>query len=117
VVNTRQKGNRLEREASEQLQNQGYKTSRMPHTRYGENDILGQFDILASKPDAPFKLIQVKANQASKLAEFKKSCRKNIPFQHAEIEYWIKYDYQGWEKRRLNKEGTELKTFVDERKD
>lgn len=117
MVNTRRKGNRLEREAEKQLQEQGYDTSRMEHTRYGENDILGLFDIIASKPGAPFKLIQVKANQASKLEDFKEGCRQKVPFQHSEIEYWIKYDYQGWEKRRLNSEGTELKTFADERKD
>lgn len=115
MTNTRQKGNRIEREAEKQLQEQGYQTVRMPHTRYGDNDFWNLFDILAVKPDAPLKCVQVKSNQASKLQEFKSGCRQKIPLKRCEVEYWIKHDYQGWEKRRLLKEGTELKTFVDER--
>ena len=113
MVNTRQKGNRIERRTENLLNNKGFSTSRMPHTRYGDSDHFSLFDIIAMKPDAPIKLIQVKSNSPPNLTKFKKKCLEVAPLKHAEIEIWTHYDREGFKIRRLK--GDEWKILVDER--
>jgi Holliday junction resolvase len=117
MVNTRQKGNRLEREAEEILHEKGFNTARMPHTRYGDSDFFNMYDIIAMKPGAPLKMVQVKANQASGVTELKNQSINEAPFKHAEIELWQKFDYQGWKIRRLNPETENWELQRDDRKD
>lgn len=116
MVNSRAKGNRLEREAEEKLQEKGYQTARMPHTRYGDSDFYNMYDIIAMKPGEPFKLVQVKANQASGVNELKNDSLEAAPFKHAEVELWQKFDYEGWKIRRLNKETEDWELIEDQRK-
>lgn len=116
MVNTRQKGNRIERKAEQQLENQGYQISRMPHTRYGPSDFFNMYDIIAMKPGAPLKMIQVKANQPPTLTQFKEKALKTTPLEHVQIEIWTHHDRLGWKTRRLNRVNKEWETLVDERK-
>lgn len=104
VKNPRAKGNRIERKAEDRLHEQGYNTARMPHTRYGDSDFFNLFDIVAMKPGAPFKLVQVKSNSPPNLEEFKKEALEITPLKHAEIEVWVRYDREGWKVRKLNRE-------------
>jgi len=113
MVNTRQKGNRNERKCEALLKEKGFSTSRMPHTRYGPSDHFSLFDIIAMKPDAPIKMIQVKSNTPPNLAEFKEECLEVAPLKHAEIEIWTHFDREGFQIRRLKDD--EWQTLVDER--
>jgi len=108
MVNTRAKGNRIERKAVDRLKEQNYGCSRIPHTRYGDSDHYNLFDIIAAKPGAPFKCIQVKANRPPNLTEFKKQSKERIPSEHAQIEIWEWHDYSGWKIRRLKQENWEI---------
>jgi len=114
VKNPRAKGNRIERKAEEKLEKQGYNTSRMPHTRYGDNDHYNILDIIAAKPGAPFKCIQVKSNRPPNLTEFKEKVENKLPNEHAQTEIWTWHDYKGWKIRRLNRENKEWETIKDE---
>lgn len=114
MVNTRAKGNRIERKAEDVLNEQGFETARMPHTRYGDNDFFNLYDIIASKAGARFKMIQVKSNSPPNLTEFKQEALDITPFEHAEVEIWVWHDYSGWKIRRLNKENREWEIIKDE---
>jgi len=115
MVNTRQKGNRIERKAEDRLQNNGYRTARMPHTRYGDSDFYNLYDIIAVKPDAPLKMVQVKTNQFSKLEKYLQQSLETTPEKHCIIEYWVWHDYKGWEIRRLNREKKKWEKILDQR--
>jgi hypothetical protein len=47
VKNPKAKGQRIEREAEEWLQDRGFLTARQNNTRFGNNDYFNKFDILA----------------------------------------------------------------------
>ena len=114
VKNPRAKGNRRERQAEERLESKGYETARKQHNRYGASDFFKIYDIIAVKPGAPFKCVQVKSNSPPNLTEFKEDAAEITPEKHAEIEIWIFHDYKGWEIRRLNRADNEWQTVVDE---
>lgn len=114
MVNTRRKGNRTERKAENRLKQQGYRCSRMPHTRYGDNDHFQLYDIIAVKPGEPVKFIQVKTNKPPNLSEFKKKALEKTPLKHGEIEIWTWHDYKGWKIRELNRINKEWETTLDE---
>lgn len=89
MVNTRAKGNRIERKAVESLELQGYLVYRVrgSSNRFNQkNDIFGLFDLLCCKPNET-KLVQVKSSQKPNLkpfAEFK----QNYPQFNVEIWIW-----------------------------
>lgn len=114
MVNTRQKGNRIERKAVDALNEKGFKCARKQHTRYGNNDFYQLYDIIAVKTGAPFKCIQVKSNRPPNLTQFKKDAIEITPVEHAQIEIWTWYDYKGWKIRRLNSEKQEWEIIKDE---
>jgi len=114
MVNTRRKGNRIERKCEKQLQNHGLHTARMPHTRYGDNDHFQLYDIIAMKPEAAFKMVQVKSNSPPNLQNFKKKALEKTPLKHAQIEIWVHHDRTGWKIRRLNRVNKEWDVIIDE---
>jgi len=114
MVNPRAKGNRIERKAKNLLNDAGYRTARMQHTRYGDNDFFNLYDITAVQPGKPVKFIQVKSNQQPNLQEFKKETLETVGLE-AQVEIWTHYDRKGWEIRRLNRMNKEWETLVDER--
>jgi len=114
MVNPRAKGNRIERKAENLLNDAGYRTARMQHTRYGDNDFFNLYDIAAVQPDKPVKFIQVKSNQQPNLQEFKKETLETVGLE-AQVEIWTHYDRKGWKIRRLNRMNKEWETLVDER--
>lgn len=114
VDNPRAKGNRIERKAEDKLHNEGFSTARMPHTRYGDNDFFNLFDIIAVKPGAPFKCVQVKANSWPNLTQFKEDALEKMPRQNCQILLYRWTDYKGWTIRLLNREKEEWETILDE---
>jgi len=102
MVNTRRKGNRIERKAEKRLEKQGYETSRMPHTRYGDSDHFNLYDIIAVKPGEKVRMIQVKSNQKPNMSELKQESEDVAPFKkHVRVEAWVWHDYEGWEIHEL----------------
>ena len=114
MVNTRSKGNRIERKAKNRLENQGYQVSRMPHTRYGDNDHFQLYDIIALKPGEKVRLIQVKSNQKPNLSQLRKDSEELAPFKHATVEAWTWVDYEGWVIDRLTPAQSGWETVIDE---
>lgn len=115
MVNTRAKGNRIERKAEDRLEKQGYHCSRIPHTRYGDNDHFNLYDIIASKPGEKIKMIQVKANQKPNMTQLKQESEKVAAFKHAEVYAYIWHDYVGWEIHRLHPDPKGWEKVVDQR--
>lgn len=114
MVNTRKKGNRIERKAEDRLKEDNFVTSRMPHTRFGDSDHYNLYDIIAAKPGAPFKCIQVKANAFPNHQNFKEKSLETVPTKHCDVEMWKWVDYQGWHIKKLDTQKKEWKTVVDQ---
>lgn len=115
MVNTRKKGNRIERKAETRLKEKGFETSRMPHTRYGDSDHFNLYDIIALKPENPVRLIQVKTNSKPNMKQLKKDSKEIAPFKNVRVEAWTWYDYQGWVIDIFKPETDEWKTIEDQR--
>lgn len=106
------KGSRREREAVELYQQAGYATYRPATVQYGENDVFGLYDILAIRPEGPFRMCQVKSNRATGIRSW---CRHTSLWRsHGVVtEYLVPVDSQGWRLIRATDDGHE--TVVDER--
>ena len=88
MVNTRAKGNRIERKAVQSLELQGYLVYRVrgSSNRFNlSNDIFELFDILACKPNET-KLIQVKSSQKPNLKPYAEFKQKYPQF---DVEVWV----------------------------
>ncbi len=104
MVNSKRKGDRREREAKELLEEQGYRVSKSVHSRFGETDFLGLFDLIAAKI-SELKFIQVKCNKAQGKKELENEIRDSLPAPKTDwihYELWIRYDYSGWRKLRYS---------------
>jgi len=115
VVNTRAKGNCIERKAEDKLEEQGFECSRMPHTRYGDSDHFNLYDLIAVKPGEKIRLIQVKSNQKPNLTVLREKSEELAPFQHATVESWTWFDYEGWVIDVLTPAQDGWETVLDER--
>lgn len=115
MVNTRAKGNRIERKAETRLKKKGFSISRMPHTRYGDSDHYNLYDIIAVKPGEKVRMIQVKSNQKPNLSTLREESKKIAPLKHARVEAWTWYDYKGWVIDELTPAQSGWETVLDER--
>ena len=103
-INTYKKGKRRELEAQKLLEKDGYLTMRQNHTRYGQNDFFGLFDIVSLKRDgSEIRLIQVKSN----ISDFY-SARKDIldwmslnEISNIDCEVWLREDRCPWRKETI----------------
>ena len=95
-MNTRAKGNRIERKAVEALESLGFLVYRVrgSSNRFNQNnDIFGMFDLLAVKPNETM-LVQVKSSQKPSLkpfAEFK------VKYPQFNVEIWVWKNRKGFE--------------------
>lgn len=112
-MSTRDKGDRREREAKKLLQQQGYTVHKKVNNSYDSGDIYGLFDLVAVKPDEKVKFIQVKSNgTGGALTETMSESADILPLEHADVEFWLCYDREGWRVLRMRDEWMEL---IDER--
>jgi Holliday junction resolvase-like predicted endonuclease len=84
MVNTHNKGNRVEKLAIDKLKAEGWLCDRKNWNRYASKDFYGLFDILAVK-EGDVRLIQVKSNAS----DFYKA-RKDISLWRIRNGIWIK---------------------------
>jgi len=114
-VNRRSKGDRHEREAADILSDLGYRTHKKVHTRYDPGDMFELYDLIAVRTDRRPVFIQVKTNGTDgKLSETLRRSRETLPVGHCDVEYWIRYDREGWRVLR-SKSGNDWDEIVDER--
>ena len=114
MVNTREKGQRIERKAKKSLEKNNYKVHKAyMGGKYRKNrDIFNLFDLIAVREDK-IKFIQVKANRASGQGEIKEQS-DFIP-EWVDIELWVWHDNEGWRIKRLSREDDKWETILDER--
>ena len=96
MVHKRNKGNRIERLAVKELEDDGWKVYRVKgSTKFNKNvDIFGLFDILAIKKvinNTLYKFIQVKSNKKPTLEPFKAFVNE-YQDDYNLFEIWVKKD-------------------------
>lgn len=90
------KGARRERQAVEIYEAAGYTAYSPENSQYGENDILGRFDLVAVKPDHPVEFVQVKSNGARGIEAMKVDLQTWFPLAAANCRYAVAHDREGW---------------------
>jgi hypothetical protein len=84
------------------------------NTRYDSGDIFELFDLIAVREDRKPVFIQVKTNGTEgELGNTLREGRDLLPIEHVDLEYWIKYDYDGWRVLRSSN-GNDWDEVVDE---
>ena len=116
MVDTREKGQRIERKAKKSLEKNNYKVHKAyMGGKYRKNrDIFNLFDLIAVKEDR-IKFIQVKANQARGQKEIKEQSDFIPQADFIDIELWVWMDRVGWRIKRLSREDDKWETILDER--
>jgi len=61
-MNTRAKGNRIQRKARSYYEKIGYTVETVKHTKYNKNDFFGLWDLMCVRKE-DIRFVQVKANQ------------------------------------------------------
>ena len=90
------KGTRREREACDLFEQAGYETYRPATVQYGENDIFGQFDLIAMAPPRETWWVQVKANGARGIEAWAERVCEYFDFRAGQPAYLVPYDREGW---------------------
>ena len=107
MVNKTQKGNRREREARKQLEEQGYLVEKKNTSRWESNDLWETFDCIAIKPDgSEIRLIQVKSN-ISDFYNARTHVRQFMidnDISNIKCEVWLKENHKPWKKETIKKE-------------
>lgn len=112
------KGSRRERQAVELYQQAGMGTYRPATVQFGENDMMGLFDLLAFSPShSSVHAVQVKSNRAVGIRAWGRHTRlfRRLGFRTF---YLVPYDSQGWRLIECETKlggGTVSKDRVDER--
>lgn len=107
------KGSRRERQAVELYQNAGMGTYRPATVQYGENDLMGLFDVLAFSPaHKSVHAVQVKSNGARGITSWQRhtSLFRALGFRTF---YLVPYDNTGW--RLIEVTDENRRDVVDER--
>lgn len=95
-MSSRKKGQRGERYNRKILEQAGYFVESPNHSRYGNKDFFNLFDLMAVRPDKKVLFTQVKSNGASGIVNFAEEVREHFPLDHVRVEYWVRYDREGW---------------------
>lgn len=117
-MNSKQKGDKREREAKELLTNAGWTIESPNSTPYPQAygvDFFGLFDFMGFK-DQTLLLGQVKSNSPRGITSFSDECTQmNIPLDEEwiRVEFWTCYDREGWRIDSIQTDG--YTTLVDER--
>lgn len=115
---SRSKGAKAEREYESAYQQAGFKTERSVGQRWGRTDWFGLFDVMCVHPDHPVRFAQVKSNQAAGIHDCFETAERLLPDAHADVEYAVRHDREGWRLMRPYYDGDRLtyRTVLDERK-
>lgn len=119
MTNLGKKGTRLERQALEELEKDGWRVHRTvrnpifsPQKGFvgsHNNDVFGAFDLVAAKRDAPLAFIQVTVGDAVGARQAKvETVADSFPDEHCRVEVW------GWVggAKRLNKNFTRERRYI-----
>lgn len=110
------KGDRHERQAKNLLKRLGFNVHKKLDTQYDSSDMFGLFDLIALKPGEKPLFIQVKTNgTGGELGNTLQKARELTDLSHVTLEYWIKYDYEGWRVLR-SENGNDWDEIFDGRK-
>ena len=113
MSNTREKGNRRERQAAEIYESAGYEVERSYDQRFGRTDFFGHFDLMAVRRDG-LRFVQVKSNEVQGIADVNRWARQWAP-PGALFDFLVCYDREGWRLIRCWPDGDTHSTAVDER--
>lgn len=116
-MSSKKKGDYSENKAKEYLEEAGWHVETPNSTPYPQPygvDFFGLFDFMAFKDGEKPLFGQVKTNRPRGIRGFPEKCKKfEVPFEHVEVEYWTRYEGDGWRVDEVTEEGTE--TVLDER--
>lgn len=117
-MGSRQKGAKAEREYEDAYQSAGFKTERSVGQRWGRTDWFGLFDVMCVRPDRPIRFAQIKSNEAAGIRKCFEAVDRLLPADHADVEYAVRHDREGWRLMRPHADGDRLtyRTVLDERK-
>lgn len=90
------KGTRRERQCVQIYEDAGFRAYSPSNVQYGENDILGLFDVVAVRPDRAPYFVQVKSNRASGINAWRVECLDVMPYRHSHCCYAVPHDGEGW---------------------
>ena len=109
------KGKDNEREARlDILEEVGWETTAVKHTKFGETDFFGLFDLIAFKEGNKPLFAQVRTNRPREITSFHEQCAdKQVPFDYVDVEMWTRYDREGWRIDKITPDGAT--TILDER--
>lgn len=94
---SRDKGNRAERDAEAIYEDCGYRVFRPQESKFGETDIYGAFDILATPPagsNLPVRFVQVKSNRAEGIETWREDAMEYATASTT-VEMLIRHDGHG----------------------
>lgn len=106
VKSTRNKGNRNQRKAITELEEDGWLVGVVERTGkfIKEKDLFGLFDILALK-EGFIRMIQIKTNSTGGMLKRIKSFSNEHDHNKLSSELWVWKDYKGWIKYGKGKKG------------
>lgn len=113
MANSRQKGSTNERYAAEVLQSQGYITDKPNTAKFQRQDFFELFDVMAMHPQRKLLFVQVKTNGANGIVQFVKDVQEVVPLEYVRVQYWVRYDGEGWRIIEIDAEGRH--ELIDER--
>jgi Holliday junction resolvase len=114
-MNNSRKGTRNERELDKALQQAGYETYRPEKAQYGDNDIMGLFDIMAVHPIGMMLLVQCKSNQVDHINQWFENVSTYYAMPSVQPMYAVRHDKEGWRIAQATADGYEW--FYDGRSD
>ena len=113
MASSKQKGDKNELEARTIYEDAGYLVENPNFYRYGNKDFFNLFDFMAIRPDSKVVFGQVKTNRAQGINAFADEVREHFNFDHVIIEYWVRYNREGWRVIQITPDGRE--DIIDER--
>lgn len=110
---SKQKGDDRERQAITIYEAAGYEANRYYGTRFGDKDLFGHFDLIATRADG-FRLSQVKSEKADGIADINAWAREHCP-RGVQLDMLVVHDRAGWRLIRCYPDADTHVTVVDER--
>lgn len=110
---SKQKGDDRERQGVAIYERGGYAVNRYYGHRYGDKDLFGHFDLVATRA-TDLRLSQVKSGQADGIAAINEWAREHCP-PGVKLDMLVVHDREGWRLIRCYPDADTHVTVVDER--
>ena len=100
------KGAKREKQLCEILDAAGYETYSPQNIAYGDNDLMGLFDVMARRGHH-LRFIQVKSNRSQGITQWFEDTNPYYPMQAVTVGFAVCEDYHGWRYAEATVDGYE----------